>query len=177
MWVGKEILWKSYFGKSYCNFCATRSQYSEKINLFYKLIYFNWIELIIEYQMDRLDNKFGHPLGVSFKHTISSLLLTYIILYWSLFFCSAVTSTRSPLIQFNSDTELVPTPQVKGKVLHETALSPHFRCYLQVLEPPAFVINLLRSQRFPQLPLRLDNWLEWLTELTQSTIFIITILW
>lgn len=123
MWVGKEILWKSYFGKSYCNFCATRSQYSEKFNLFYKLIYFNWIELIIEYQMDRLDNKFGHPLGVSFKHTISSLLLTHIILYWSLFFYSTVTPTR-PLIQFNSNTELVSTPQVKGKVLHETAPAP-----------------------------------------------------
>lgn len=77
--------------------------------------------------MDRLDNKFGHPLGVSFKHTISPLLLTYIILYRSLFFCSSVTPT-SPLIQFNSDTELVSTPQVEGKVLHETVPSPHFRC-------------------------------------------------
>lgn len=83
---GKGNPLEKLLGKSYCDFCATRSQYSGKFNLFYKLIYFNWIELIIEYQMDRLDNRFGYPLGVSFKNTISPLLLTPIILYWSLFF-------------------------------------------------------------------------------------------
>lgn len=139
----------------------------KKFNLFYKLIYFNWIELIIEYQMDRLDNKSGHPLGVSFKHTISPFLLIHIILYWSLFFYSTVTPTRRPLTQ-KSDTELVPTPRIKGKILYKTAPSFHFRCFRQVLEPAAFVINVLRSQRFSQLPLRFFNWLQWLVELTKA---------
>ena len=98
MWVGKEILWKSYFGTSYCNFCATESQDSQKkLNCFINRFILNGIELLIEYYADRPRNRFGHLLGALLKH-ISLLLLTHYF-------------TLSSIYLFSSDSQPLNTNQ------------------------------------------------------------------
>lgn len=100
--------------------------------------------------MDRL-SKIGHPLGVSFKQNISPLLLTYIILCWSLF-----TYLRHQFSEkfFNSIQFWHWLPRASanptGKGQSSWDSRPHFRWYVQLRDTCIFYQPAAKSE-FPQL--------------------------